>query len=223
MPVASSSPHRLLVVGDSGAAFLGEGLARIGAQRGLEVRNAGTISCGILTDGGRIRLDGGGSTPDPSWCSGWPARWTDEVRAFSPDVVLLVIAWPGLGDRKIAGAWRHPCDPEFDARYAQVVHQAIEVLQPSVRHVIVADSPYLTLPVVQRDHAQRVDCLNQVYRREAKAAGADVLPLGEWLCTDSRHCTQKEDGVTLRPDGIHFRDAGADIAARWVIPELLRG
>jgi lysophospholipase L1-like esterase len=214
---------RLLVVGDSGAVFLGDGLARVGATKGVEVRNAGTISCGIITDGGRLRLDGGGELDDPSWCAGWPDRWRAELDAFHPDVVLLVIGWPGLGDRRVDGAWRHPCDRVFDARYRDVSRVALDVLGRVGRRVVVADSPYLTLPVVQRDAAKRVDCLNRTYRAAARSAGASVLPIGEWLCSSSRHCTIESDGVTMRPDGIHFRDAGADIAARWVLGWLASG
>jgi peptidoglycan/LPS O-acetylase OafA/YrhL len=220
---AASHTTRLLVVGDSGAAFLGEGLERAGAQHDVEVRNAGTVSCGIVTEGGRLRLDGGGYFADPAWCGAWPDRWEAELAAFRPDVALLVIGWPGLGDRRIGGAWRHPCDATFDTFYATAVRRALAVLSAGATHVVVTDSPYLTLPVVQADAALRVDCLNVIYRREAAAAGATVLPIGEWLCDDARHCIIERDGVALRPDGIHFRDTGADIAARWAIPELLRG
>jgi peptidoglycan/LPS O-acetylase OafA/YrhL len=221
-PDATAHP-RLLVVGDSGAAFLGEGLARVGAARGVDVRNAGTVSCGIITDGGRLRLDGGGYLEDPSWCGDWPSRWRMELAAQHPDVALLVIGWPGLGDREVAGAWRHPCDPAFDAAYASDVGHALAILTAGARHVVLADSPYLALPVVQRDAARRVDCLNATYRREARVAGATILPLREWLCASQARCTLEQDGVTLRPDGIHFRDAGADIAARWAMPKLLPG
>jgi hypothetical protein len=47
-----------------------------------------------------------------------------------------------------------------------------------------------------------------------------VLPLGEWVCRDARHCRIDEGDVELRPDGIHFEGPGADIAARWALPEL---
>jgi peptidoglycan/LPS O-acetylase OafA/YrhL len=221
--VRSPTTTRLLVLGDSGAVFLGEGLERAGSAHDLEVRNAGTISCGLLTDGGGLRLDGGGYLEDPSWCPGWPERWVAELSAFDPDLVLVVIGWPGLGDRRIDGEWRHPCDPVFDARYAEVVDHALGMLAAPGRRVVIADSPYLTLPVVQPDAATRVDCLNHVYERVADDEGASVLHIGEWLCRDQRRCTTEVDGVTLRPDGIHFRDRGADIAADWVIPQLLDG
>ena len=102
------------------------------------------------------------------------------------------------------------------------MRKALTILSDGARQVVVTDSPYLTLPVVQSDAALRVDCLNRIYRVEAAATGASVLPIGEWLCDDAHHCTIDRGGVVLRPDGIHFRDAGADIAARWVIPALLQ-
>src|SRR5207253_7311044 len=132
----------------------------------VEVRNAGAISCGLLTAGGRLRLDGGGYVADPDWCGDWPTRWEAELDAFHPDVVLLVIGWPGLGDRMIQGEWHHPCDPVFDDYYASVVQRAVTLLGSTGARVVVADSPYLTLPVVQHDAAARVDCLNAVYRNE---------------------------------------------------------
>jgi peptidoglycan/LPS O-acetylase OafA/YrhL len=218
-PVAGRAP-RILVVGDSGAAYLGEGMARVAEEQRVEVRNAGTIQCGVATAGGRLRLDGGGYVPDPDWCSSWPDRWRAELAAFEPDIVLLVIAWPGLGDREVGGDWRHPCDQTFDGYYASEVRRALAILDATGADVVVADSPYLTLPVVQSDHAERVDCLNRIYRDEAAASGARVLGLNEWLCNGVR-CAIEKDGATLRPDGIHFRGAGADIAADWVIPELI--
>jgi len=221
-PAVAPGTLRVLVVGDSGAAFLGEGLSRLGADHDVEIRNAGMIACGLLSNRERLRLDSGGYVEDPDWCGEWPARWRMEAAAFQPDLALLVIGWPGLGDREIAGAWRHPCDPEFDARYAGAVAQAIAVLGESGATVAVADVPYLSLPVVQADHADRVHCLNAVYRREATAAGAVVLPLHAWLCGTEGRCRVEQDGVTLRFDGAHFRDAGADLAAAWILPELRR-
>jgi peptidoglycan/LPS O-acetylase OafA/YrhL len=218
-PPAAPGTSRLLVVGDSGALYLGEGMERV-APADVQVRNAGTIGCGLLTAGERLRLDGGGYIDDPDWCDGYLDRWRAELDAFDPDTVLLEIAWPGLGDRMIDGAWRHPCDEHFDAHYTGLVRAAISTLGSTGARVVVADSPYLTLPVVQQDHAQRVDCLNAIYHREAEAAGASILGLRDYLCDDARHCTIETDGVTLRTDGIHFRDEGADIAARWALAEI---
>ena len=223
-PVAESAraadATRLLVVGDSGAKYLGEGLALVGPARDVTVRNAGAISCGLLTVGGGIRVEEGTVVPDPDWCGRWPERWRAEVDAFDPDVALLVIGWPGLGDRLLDGEWRHPCDADFDAHYASEVRRAIDLLGATGARVVVADSAYLALPVRQPDHASRVDCLNAVYRREAARAGAELLPVHDWLCPTGDDCRPEIDGVTLRSDGVHFRDGGAVIAARWALAEI---
>ena len=211
---------RLLVVGDSGAKYLGEGLALVGPARDVTVRNAGAISCGLLTVGGGIRVEEGRVVPDPDWCGAWPERWRDELDAFDPDVALLVIGWPGIGDRLIDGEWRHPCDAAFDEHYASEVRRAIDLLGGTGARVVVADAAYLALPVRQADHAERVDCLNAVYRREVARAGADLLPVHDWLCTDDGDCRMEIDGVTMRHDGVHFRDGGAVIAARWALAEI---
>ena len=214
------STTRLLVVGDSGAKFLGEGLALVGPARDVFVRNAGAISCGLVTIGGGLRVEEGKVVPDADWCGEWPVRWRAELDAFDPDVALLVIAWPGLGDRMIDGEWQHPCDGDFDAYYATEVRRAIDLLGSTGARVVVADAAYLALPVRQGDHAERVDCLNAVYHREVARAGVELLPVHDWICPGDGDCRIEIDGVTMRRDGLHFRDGGAVIAARWALAEI---
>jgi peptidoglycan/LPS O-acetylase OafA/YrhL len=217
-PIAGTT--RVLVVGDSGGWFMGDALTRVGAEHDVEVRNAGTVGCGVATIGGRLKVGEGEYFVDADWCQDWPNRWTGELQAFQPDVALLVIAWPGLGDRMIEDEWRAPCDPVYDEYYAGQVRQAIEVLGRTGSSVVVADSPYLWLPVGS-DADRRVDCLNEIYHREVDALGATLLPLLEWTCPDGPDgCVDEIDGVKLRYDGIHFQDEGADIAATWVAPRL---
>ena len=217
-PVAGTT--RVLVVGDSGAHFIGLGMERINDRARVVVRNAGTVGCGIANEGGRLKLDDGGYFVDAEWCHGWPDRWRAELEAFDPDVALLTIAWPGLGDRLVEGEWRHPCDPVYDEYYASEVRRALVVLAGTGARVAITDSPYLWLPVTQDDAAARVDCLNAIYHREAEESGAQLIGLGAWTCRDPRHCVEEIDGEVLRYDGIHFRDAGADIAAEWVLSEI---
>ena len=211
---------RLLVVGDSGARFLGEGLALVGPARDVTVRNAGAISCGLLTIGGELRVDERKVVPDPDWCGAWPERWTQELAAFDPDVALLVIGWPGIGDRMIGGEWQHPCDADFDEHYASEVRRAVELLGSTGARVVVADAAYLALPVTQGDHRERIDCLNAVYHREVARADAELLPVHDWLCPGDGGCRYEIDGVTMRHDGVHFRDGGAVIAARWALTQI---
>jgi peptidoglycan/LPS O-acetylase OafA/YrhL len=217
-PIAGTT--RVLVVGDSGGWFMGEGLTQVAADQDLVVRNASIIGCGVSTIGGRLKVGEGEYVADADWCEDWPGRWADELGSFQPDVALLMIGWPGLGDRMIDGEWRAPCDPVFDEYYAGVIRRAIEVLGSTGASVVVADSPYLWLPVGS-DADDRVDCLNEIYHREADALGAELLPLMAWTCPDGPDgCIDEIDGVKLRSDGVHFRDEGAPFAAAWAAPLL---
>jgi len=156
---------------------------------------------------------------DPEGCHDWEGRWLPDLAAFDPDVVFVHLAWPGFGDRYVDGHWRHPCEPEFDTWYLGEVGAALDVLGSSGARIVIADAPYWQL--FPLDDGERVDCLNAVYVQAAREHGADVIGLREWLCPD-RRCAVARDDVVLRPDGVHFMDAGADIAGRWVLGEITR-
>ncbi len=219
-PVAVIAPLRLMVAGDSGAYYLGEGLASETKAAGGEVSNLGAVGCGIngRTDP-RTRMPGGQYLTDPPGCSTWAERWSGEVARFKPNVSLLTLAWPGYGDRMIDGTWRHPCDPVFDRWYAGEAQAAVRALSSPGNHVVVALTAYSSLPLASDAH-QRVDCLNDAYRAGAVAApGTTIVDVNAFVCPAGT-CITQQDGTTLRPDGVHFQGPGALLAARWLLPSL---
>jgi peptidoglycan/LPS O-acetylase OafA/YrhL/lysophospholipase L1-like esterase len=216
---------RVMVVGDSGAAFLGPGLAAVqGELTGpagfpVQVGAFGEVGCGLPRTGDGVRDGSGRLLPDPDGCHDWPSRWAAELASFRPQVALLTLAWPGIGDRIVDGEARHPCDSVFDAYYQREVVAAIDTLHANGARVVVATTPYAALPGV--DNA-RVDCLNATYRAAvAQRPGAEVLDLASWLC-DGTACRTDSDGVDLRPDGVHFEGDGAVVAGRFALGEVLR-
>ena len=214
-----AGPPRLLVVGDSGAYFLGEQLALDAEGLGLVVRAAGTISCGVATVGGGVRMDDGSFVADPDWCPGWDQRWAAEVAAFRPDVALLVLAWPGLGDRDIDGRWEGPCDDGYRRSYAGELERAASVLSATGARVLVATAPYFAADDPPPGVDRRVDCLNSLYRQAGAADGRAVLDLFAFACPEGR-CRDDVDGVPLRPDRLHFTGPGASAAGRWLAPQV---
>ncbi len=210
--------ERLMVVGDSGAYFLGEALAESSPEN-VVILPRGVVGCGIANIGGGAWTDDGTFLPDPPGCENWPTEWASDVEAFQPDHVLIVLSWPGIGDREIDGVRRHPCEPEFDAMYTERVSLAVEAAGSTGADVVVATAPYYvgagsdTLP---RD---RIDCLNRVMTSTALANDGTVLELAEWTCPDGE-CRLTDNGATLRPDGLHFDGPGAQIAAEWILEEL---
>ena len=221
-PAAPGDTRRVLVVGDSGTSFFGEALERHQGDTGLTVDAQGQNGCGIIRDGGRVRLDAGGYLEDPPGCHDYLDRWDRAADDFGPDVAVLVLAWPGIGDRFVDGSWQHPCDPGFDAMYQGTVTEGLAHLARIAPATAITTAPYYvgtnSVPPNARD---RVDCLNETYRAAAGAAGATVIDLAAMTCPGG-DCLTTVDGAELRADGLHFLDAGGDVEVRWLAPELRR-
>ena len=47
---------------------------------------------------------------------------------------------------------------------------------------------------------------------------AQFVDLFSYVCPQGK-CREQQDGVTLRPDGVHYTGAGANIVARWLIDQ----
>jgi len=70
---------------------------------------------------------------------------------------------------------------------------------------------------------RRIDCVNRVRRTVVRATDARLVDLGSWrFPSGPKSCRVTQNGVVLRPDGLHFRDEGARIAARWILQEARR-
>lgn len=216
--VAEEPEHRILVVGDSGAATLAPAFEAVAPASGVVVRDDGQVGCGLPRRGGGVTAADGTFFADPADCERWPSRWGDAVDEFDPDVAVLVLAWGGVGDRDIGGrVAQGPCDPEFDALYAGELRRAIRVLGADGAQVLVATSPPHGF---DRSADDRSKCLNDIYRSIAEAEDdAAVLDLAAWTCLASA-CMAGPDAD--RPDGVHFEGDAAIAAAEWIIQESLR-
>lgn len=211
------------MVGDSGAWFLGELLVDAGGDE-VVVLPRGEIGCGIVNIGSGASTDDGELLPDPEGCDEWPLRWAADAELFEPDVTLIVVSWPGIGNRDLTsvggGSAAHPCDDDFDAHYAERVELAIEAAGSAGGRVVVATNPYYSGPGADGTFVERVDCLNHVMTTTATANDAEVLDLAAWTCPD-RRCRLEIDGQVLRPDGLHFDGPGGVVAAEWVLDQLV--
>lgn len=217
-PIDEPVPHRIFVVGDSGAATLAPALERVAPTAGVVVRNDGQIGCGLPRTGGGVTSPDGTFFADPNGCADWPDRWAEAVETFDPDVSVLVLAWGGVGDRDLGdGVGRGPCDPVFAERYVAELERAIDVLGANGARVLVSTTPPHGF---DRSGDDRAACLNELYRRTAEASDRSaVLDLAAWTCLASA-CTDGPDDD--RPDGVHFTGYAAEAAAEWLIQESLR-
>jgi lysophospholipase L1-like esterase len=143
--------------------------------------------------------------------------WRPTVQSFAPDVALLVLASPPRGDLEWNGQWIRPCTETYQQLMRKGLIQAIRVLGGRGSRVVVTTAAYPN--DATDDVERRTDCDNRVRRAVAREKGAEVVDLFTYTCPDGR-CRKEQDGVVLRPDGLHYRGAGARIVARWLVDEI---
>ena len=76
------------------------------------------------------------------------------------------------------------------------------------------------MPLPQRD--AEMDCTNRDYRAAVTAAApnARIVDLHSFVCPTGPDCVEEVNGVSLRPDGLHYEGPGADIVARWLLTQI---
>jgi hypothetical protein len=52
----------------------------------------------------------------------------------------------------------------------------------------------------------------------AAQTGTQLVDLRSYICPKGR-CRIEQNGVRLRPDGVHYMGAGGQIVARWLIDQ----
>jgi len=214
----------VLVVGDSGAYFLGEGMIRVAPEFSASVVNRGIVGCGIGDGNSRLRFANSGQImeDDPS-CAPNLDRYRYWLAGYQPDVVLLFQAAAGGSQREIDNRWVDECSDEFHDWYLDQYLASLRMLRSTGVPVVVANTPYMEgdYKAVNRN----TDCRNAVLEEAVdQVPGTRVLDVLSWLCGEKGgECDTERDGIRLRTESVHFRDAGADYAARWILPEVLEG
>ncbi|MBI2704165.1 MAG: acyltransferase [Actinobacteria bacterium] len=211
---------RVLVLGDSVAFTIAAGVIPYQQQLGVQTQSGAVIACGVARGDGRIKTPDGTIATESAACNDWANRWPATIASFQPDVVLLTLGWPGHTSRYVEGEWRQPCDPVFDRWYEGEVRAAIDVLARQQVPLAMTTAAYYRSPRAPAGTDAKTDCLNSLYRRVAADQGVRIIDLAGWVCPDGQ-CREQQDGVVLRPDGLHFDGPAGVIAGAWVLDELL--
>jgi peptidoglycan/LPS O-acetylase OafA/YrhL len=149
----SSTPTRVLLVGDSQALTLGIGLvaavqAHPKTYDDLHLLNEGILGCGVAdgTTGeqsGGTFVVGAPCTPDPQSancppggvfgpkqnvpCQAWTAAWADWVKQLQPNVVVLLAGGGEVLDRLYRGHMTNILNPTFAAYVESQLQKAVQV------------------------------------------------------------------------------------------------
>ena len=222
-------PVRMLVVGDSTAQALGNGIAAWALERPdlAEVEVMAFPGCGLL-DGGD-RFFGGDWVAVPEGCSTLydveiPAR----VREARPDLVVVVTSFWDVTDHRWpddGGVTRTPFDEVFAQRLEERFREFNEALLGTADATKVVWVQYPSVDYQWEDADEpaddplRYDVLASSIRDAAEVddASVRVVEFAEWVRDE-----QLDASRDARPDGVHFTLESATDATRvWLGRELI--
>jgi peptidoglycan/LPS O-acetylase OafA/YrhL/lysophospholipase L1-like esterase len=216
--VAKPTLSRVLVVGDSVALTLGRGIERWGAQRGVSVLNGGKLGCSLLDDA-QVKGYWGVKYQPPDSCQ-TQSQWSGQLAQFRPDLVVVMFGAWDLYEASWDGSWHAPGDPVWNGHYRERVADAGRRLRSTGAQVVWLAPPCFAAgpgsdPDAPWYDPARVDAITAVYRSVTKEQGIRM--------TDVTRATGCPVNLNVRPDGVHYSDAGADIVAGQLGPVFLRG
>jgi peptidoglycan/LPS O-acetylase OafA/YrhL len=224
---AHPTVHAVLL-GDSVALTLGDGLLDREGAYGIDLIDGGLIGCGVL-GAGQIRVQGVVTTM-PAGCARWEVGWRALVSQQRPAVAAILVGRWEVVDRRFDGRWTHIGEPAFDAFVSAQLRRAIADASSTGARVMVITSPHFV--GVERpdggrwpeDDPARVDEFNRLLRAVVAEAGPRVSVFDlDAYAEPSGHFVTRVDGVTMRmADGVHFTQAGADLLAPVVLQQILR-
>jgi hypothetical protein len=241
--VESGLPLRVLLVGDSTALTLGEGLgeAAVESRYNFVLYDAGIVGCGVA-DGPEVEVMGERDSVGPA-CNGsspapgiplaqqpWPVQWQHDLAADHPNVVALLAGRWEVLDREYRGKWTNILHPAFAAYVKRQLELASNVVDSTGARLVFLTAP-CTDEGVQPDGApwpEENPARLAAYNKLLKEVAAEhplvdsLVNLGTVACPRGRYATTK-DGVTIRTvdDGIHFSPEGGAVLAPYVMPQIV--
>jgi hypothetical protein len=213
---APPGARRVLIVGNSVAYSLIPGFQRIRTDPPITVYDAIVLGCVFPPEIIRAPIDVNGHAVNLFPCH--PPSEEPAVKAFRPSVAFWIMPTRGWLSGKYHGRPIAGCSPTFNSVYEHDLRQEIERLGAYGAKVVVTTAPYSRRVGLAPDPAED-NCENRMRRTVAAETGAQLVDLFSYICPHSQ-CRDKQNGVTLRPDGLHFDGPGGDIVARWLIDQV---
>jgi peptidoglycan/LPS O-acetylase OafA/YrhL len=218
-------PVRFMLLGDSMATTLGEGLYADDHPRwGIDPQFAYTALGCDLDPELQIRSSDAVGPATPG-CKGWQQKWPTFVAKDKPQVVALLLGRWEVVDHYYEGQWTHIGEPLWDDHLEAQLDEAIGILSAGGAKVMLFTMPYVdpaeapdgsTYP---ENQPARADAYNALVRKVAAGhpGTVTVWDLNKALDPDG-HFTSTVDGLTVRwSDGIHISYS----AGEWLRPQIL--
>ncbi len=221
---------RIALVGDGLAGSMTAGLETWNAEEpDQQVRVDTHVAPGCpVSAPGPVRLAGETIGEDIA-CVGFGPRLPKLLDASGADAIVVVGGLADLGEREIDRKWRHIGDPVFDDWLGDRYDDLADTLAGRDIPVLWATYPHVRLApgndgegdwtTVADNDPLRVERLNEIiHDTVAGRDGFSVIDLDAW--------TQDLPaggafGADYRLEGRDLTEAGADAAARWLVPKVL--
>jgi len=221
LPRPEGRPARVLLLGDSMALDLSDGFRRVADDFDVTPSTSSMIGCAA---GGMDLYPGSrdlGSPAQVARCDEWRASWPDVARTAAPDVALITRVSARRATPELVGS-EDVCSPQYLDWYREQLRGEIAALTPHVGVIAYAGPVYARFALTRDAASDRAaDCIAAATEEVTLEHDHVVhLPLGDWVCPTPDSCITEVDGITLRPDGMHFQDRGADVAVVWVLHQL---
>jgi peptidoglycan/LPS O-acetylase OafA/YrhL len=221
---------RIALVGDGLAATLTPGLETWNADQADQQARVDThVAPGCpISAPGPVRL-AGETVGEGIDCVGFGPRLPKLLDASEADAIVVVGGLADLGDREIDRKWRHIGDPVFDDWLADRYDDLADTLARRDVPVLWATYPHVRLApgndgngdwtTVADNDPLRVERLNQIIHDTV--AGRDDFSLVDLDAWTQDLPGGGAFGTRYRLEGRDLTEAGADAAARWLVPKVL--
>jgi hypothetical protein len=222
-------PEHALLLGDSMALTLGEGLGRDAKAWGMTVANQGAVGCDL--DPTTTVNVMGSVTIAAQGCPHWRQAWASLVARTNPDVVVVLLGrWETI-DRLYDGRWTSVGSPAFDRHLRAELGQLIDIVSAHGAKVAFLTLPFIAQTTEQPDGSpwdMNLPSRTDAYNADVRAAVAAhphqavVLDLNQMLDPAGRY-TSDVDGVRVRSyDDEHISLAGGELLRGELLPSLVQ-
>jgi peptidoglycan/LPS O-acetylase OafA/YrhL len=153
-----------------------------------------------------------------------PSWEVSSLKIFRPAVVFWLMSdapepWR-YGDRPV-----RPCAEPYNSIYVRGLRSEVARLETTGATVVITTQAYVRYVVAGGGFGARalsdraVDCNNRLRREVASETGARLVDLFAYVCPHGA-CRTEQNGVVLRPDGLHYEGRGGEIVARWLLDQV---
>jgi peptidoglycan/LPS O-acetylase OafA/YrhL len=244
----TKQPVRVLVVGDSVALTLAEGLYYAEGPYNLQVYNEGIIGCGVAVGkyvrlGGQVTATGAPCSPDPAAhpcyafkravtvpCDSWQGAWRQWLKALHPNVVVLIAGrWEVVDRTDPAGAWTNILNPAYASYVKGQLESAVRIATSTGAKMIIETSPCYDSGEQPdgapwpEDSAARLAAYNNLVMQVGAEfhTSVTVQNLDAVACPGGQFDPYLHDVPVRAADGVHFAMPGSPAKSQDIGGEYL--